>query len=429
MLNAFKMADEVLLQGVQGITDLITTPGLINTDFADVKMIMSDAGSALMGIGYGIRRGPGPRRGPGRDLQPAARSLDRGRAGHPAHHRRWRAISACSRSTRPPRSSTAWPTPTPTSSSAPSSTTRWATRCGSPSSLPASIVGRTRRSRSRRAGDVPVTGPLRRRRRGRRRGRRRLRRALVPPVALLHHVGVGPAPVGPPRECASVATGVQQGDLAVRSAASALDGRRRRIVDRPWVWLDQVHGAAVVVVDAHDDVRDLVGAPADAVVTSRTDVALAVHTADCAPVGFLSDNGMIGAAHAGWRGLVEGVLPAAVAAMRRRGAIGVRAVLGPCIGVECYEFGEADLAAVVRALGVEVAGRTTSGALALDMRRGVEVVLEDLGVPIVARDPRCTACGQPSSGSGRGPAHFSHRARADAGRQALAVWSELVVPG
>jgi cell division protein FtsZ len=52
MLNAFKMADEVLLQGVQGITDLITTPGLINTDFADVKMILTAAGSALMGVGY-----------------------------------------------------------------------------------------------------------------------------------------------------------------------------------------------------------------------------------------------------------------------------------------------------------------------------------------------------------------------------------------
>jgi cell division protein FtsZ len=51
VLNAFKMADEVLLQGVSGITNLITTPGLINTDFADVKMILSDAGSALMGIG------------------------------------------------------------------------------------------------------------------------------------------------------------------------------------------------------------------------------------------------------------------------------------------------------------------------------------------------------------------------------------------
>jgi cell division protein FtsZ len=57
MVNAFKMADDVLLQGVQGITDLITTPGLINTDFADVKMIMSDAGSALMGIGYGSGEG------------------------------------------------------------------------------------------------------------------------------------------------------------------------------------------------------------------------------------------------------------------------------------------------------------------------------------------------------------------------------------
>ena len=57
MLNAFKMADEVLLQGVQGITDLITTPGLINTDFADVKMILTNAGSALMGVGYASGEG------------------------------------------------------------------------------------------------------------------------------------------------------------------------------------------------------------------------------------------------------------------------------------------------------------------------------------------------------------------------------------
>jgi cell division protein FtsZ len=51
MLQAFRLADDVLLQGVAGITDLITTPGLINTDFADVKAVMQDAGSALMGIG------------------------------------------------------------------------------------------------------------------------------------------------------------------------------------------------------------------------------------------------------------------------------------------------------------------------------------------------------------------------------------------
>ena len=68
MVNAFKMADEVLLQGVQGITDLITTPGLINTDFADVKMIMQNAGTAIMGIGAAS--------GDGRAVNAARAALD-----------------------------------------------------------------------------------------------------------------------------------------------------------------------------------------------------------------------------------------------------------------------------------------------------------------------------------------------------------------
>jgi cell division protein FtsZ len=53
MMEAFRVADDVLRQGVQGISDLITLPGLINLDFADVRTIMSDAGSALLGIGMG----------------------------------------------------------------------------------------------------------------------------------------------------------------------------------------------------------------------------------------------------------------------------------------------------------------------------------------------------------------------------------------
>ena len=52
-MDAFKIVDDVLRQGVQGISDLIAVPALINLDFADVKTIMSDAGSALMGIGFG----------------------------------------------------------------------------------------------------------------------------------------------------------------------------------------------------------------------------------------------------------------------------------------------------------------------------------------------------------------------------------------
>ena len=57
VVDAFRKADEVLLHGVQGITDLITTPGLINTDFADVRMVMHDAGSALMGVGISSGEG------------------------------------------------------------------------------------------------------------------------------------------------------------------------------------------------------------------------------------------------------------------------------------------------------------------------------------------------------------------------------------
>lgn len=53
LLDAFNIVDEVLNQGVQGVSDLITLPGLINVDFADVKSVMENAGSALMGIGYG----------------------------------------------------------------------------------------------------------------------------------------------------------------------------------------------------------------------------------------------------------------------------------------------------------------------------------------------------------------------------------------
>ncbi|MEU2254551.1 cell division protein FtsZ [Nocardia xishanensis] len=68
LMDAFRSADEVLLNGVQGITDLITTPGLINVDFADVKSVMSGAGSALMGIGSA--------RGEGRSVKAAEAAIN-----------------------------------------------------------------------------------------------------------------------------------------------------------------------------------------------------------------------------------------------------------------------------------------------------------------------------------------------------------------
>jgi len=86
VINAFKMADEILLQGVQGITDLITTPGLINTDFADVRTIMTDAGSALMGYRQRQRRGSSRDRRKRRDFEPALGSQHRKCKGNPAQH-------------------------------------------------------------------------------------------------------------------------------------------------------------------------------------------------------------------------------------------------------------------------------------------------------------------------------------------------------
>jgi cell division protein FtsZ len=68
LMDAFRSADEVLLSGVQGITDLITTPGLINLDFADVKSVMSGAGSALMGIGAA--------RGENRSVEAAGKAIN-----------------------------------------------------------------------------------------------------------------------------------------------------------------------------------------------------------------------------------------------------------------------------------------------------------------------------------------------------------------
>ena len=79
--------------------------------------------------------------------------------------------------------------------------------------------------------------------------------------------------------------------------------------------------------------------------------ALAILTADCASVALGSAEGVFGAVHAGWRGLLAGVVEATVAAMRARGAGDVVGALGPCIHPECYEFSDADLDAVAAAYG------------------------------------------------------------------------------
>jgi purine-nucleoside/S-methyl-5'-thioadenosine phosphorylase / adenosine deaminase len=201
------------------------------------------------------------------------------------------------------------------------------------------------------------------------------------------------------------------GDLRVAQPDDVLAPRRAAVADLPWTWLRQVHGGEVVVVE---DPGQHAGVEADAAVTATPGAALAIHTADCAPVALLSDRA-VGAVHAGWRGLAAGVVEATVAALRDLGAGDVRAVLGPCIHAECYEFGEAELGQLAARYGPAVRGTTGDGRPALDVPATVRAALRAAGIADVDQIATCTGCDA---------RFFSHRVRRDTGRQAMVVWLE-----
>jgi polyphenol oxidase len=195
---------------------------------------------------------------------------------------------------------------------------------------------------------------------------------------------------------------------------SGLEARRHALVDGPWVALRQVHGARVRTVRRLDEAPAVAGSEGDGLVTDLSGVVLSVNSADCAPVALVGRGGVVAAVHAGWRGLVAGVIEQAVTAMRSLRSGAIDAWLGPCIHPECYEFSPADLAAVAERYGVGVGARTAKGALALDLPTVVAAALGRVDVSLVGSADICTACG----GSG----FYSHRARGDEARHALAVW-------
>jgi len=210
-------------------------------------------------------------------------------------------------------------------------------------------------------------------------------------------------------------TGTAEGDMGhggapVGDVAAEVAERRRAVVDLPWTWLRQVHGDTVVRVERPGAGA---GTTADACVTAEAGCALAVLTADCAPVVLSSPEGVLGAAHAGWAGLVAGVLERTVETMAAMGATTISAVVGPCIRPECYRFGDDDLAGVARRLGADVRARDASGAPALDLVAGARAVLHRSGVVTVADVGSCTACA---------PGWYSWRARGERERQAVVVW-------
>ncbi|MFC8739378.1 peptidoglycan editing factor PgeF [Streptomyces sp. NA03103] len=191
-------------------------------------------------------------------------------------------------------------------------------------------------------------------------------------------------------------------------AAKALGADPARVV-----WMNQVHGADVAVVDAPWGDRPV--PRVDAVVTAERGLALAVLTADCVPV-LLADpvTGIAAAAHAGRPGLVAGVVPAAVRAMTELGADPARIVArtGPAVCGRCYEVPE-EMRAEVAAAEPAAYADTSWGTPAVDVSAGVHAQLERLGVRDRAQSPVCTR---------ESKDHFSYRRDRTTGRLAGYVW-------
>jgi len=178
------------------------------------------------------------------------------------------------------------------------------------------------------------------------------------------------------------------------------------------IWMSQVHGAGVAVVDGPQE------APlpdTDALVTAVPGLVLCVLVADCVPV-LLADAtaGVVAAVHAGREGVRLGVVAAALAAMTRLGARpgDVTALLGPAVCGACYEV-PARMQAEVARVAPASAVRTRKGTPGLDLRAGLAEVLTRAGVRQVVHDPRCTV---------EDRFLFSHRRDGVTGRQAGVVW-------
>jgi YfiH family protein len=180
------------------------------------------------------------------------------------------------------------------------------------------------------------------------------------------------------------------------------------------VWMNQVHGADVAVVDGPWGSSAEIPS-VDAIVTTRRGLALAVLTADCVPV-LLADPaaGIVAAAHAGRPGMIAGVVPAALRAMTELGADPSRIVArtGPTVCGRCYEVPEA-MRAEVSAVEPAAYAETSWGTPAVDVSAGVHAQLERLGVRDREQSPVCTLESRD---------HFSYRRDRTTGRLAGYVW-------
>jgi YfiH family protein len=152
--------------------------------------------------------------------------------------------------------------------------------------------------------------------------------------------------------------------------------------DRSRCWVHQVHGGNIVRAMRGDGFES--GAKADAIVGDDVEKILAVRVADCVPVLLAGDHGrIVSAVHSGWRGVIAGVVPNAIEAMRQCGCAvdSIVAAIGPCIGEDAFEVGPEVVEQFEQAFNDNVpARRTADGKGRVDLRRAVKMQLLRAGI-------------------------------------------------
>lgn len=204
------------------------------------------------------------------------------------------------------------------------------------------------------------------------------------------------------------------------SAQNVTENRKllRALLPSEPVWLKQVHGARVVNAAQVSDPPE-----ADASFTDRPNVVCAILTADCMPVLFADRAGrVVGAAHAGWRGLAGGVLEATLDAMRGAGAQDIVAWMGPAIGPQQFEVGEEVLAAFsahdAKAASAFQPREGAPGKYLCDLYALARQRLQTAGVHAISGGEHCTMT--------QTTQFFSYRRDRVTGRMASLIWRSTV---
>jgi len=205
----------------------------------------------------------------------------------------------------------------------------------------------------------------------------------------------------------------EDGDFSANQTRNAsLEENQSKLRYGQWNWLSQEHGTEIIWLEQNE--RAL-GVKGDAIATSSSQKVMAITVADCLPLLLAEQSGIVSLLHLGWRGIDRGLLEKTLEFIRTRSDEPISAVLGPCIGVCCYEFGQEELRTLVEKYGNQIAGKTNTGAVSFNIRSCVKEILNSFDVDIRFEDSSCTHCD---------PHYWSFRADGTDKRQVMIAWKQ-----